>query len=99
MGRAPGGGGGQALAPDVVRTMRAWGLIGKPIRARSLAGSFRLGSTIAALRWLLGCGYVASGTSPAGGSRRELVYWLTDNGVGVYRNLCAVAGVSRYERS
>ena len=74
--------------------MRALGLMAKPISARSLAGSFRLGPTIAALRWLLEAGYVASGTSPVGGPRREPVYWLTDDGVGVYRNLLGCSDIA-----
>ncbi|MFF3568259.1 hypothetical protein [Nocardia jiangxiensis] len=63
------------------------GLIGKPISARSLAGSFSLGPTIAALRWLLEGGYVATGTSPTAGRHREPVYWLTGEGLALYRKL------------
>ncbi|WP_157122031.1 hypothetical protein [Nocardia miyunensis] len=72
---------------SLIRTVRALGLIGKPISARSLAGSFSLGSTVAALRWLLDGGYAESGTSHTAGPRREPVYWLTDDGVHLYRNL------------
>ncbi|MBY8862377.1 hypothetical protein K7711_38305 [Nocardia sp. CA2R105] len=72
---------------SLTRTIRALGLIGKPISARSLAGSFSLGPTIAALRWLLEIRYVATGTSPTAGRHREPVYWLTDDGLGMYRNL------------
>lgn len=44
------------FSSGLTRTVRALGLIGKPISARSLAGSFPLAPTIAALRWLLGSG-------------------------------------------
>ncbi|MFF3569225.1 hypothetical protein ACFYXQ_15755 [Nocardia jiangxiensis] len=72
---------------SLTRTVRALGLIGKPISARSLAGSFPLGPTISALRWLLEGRYVASGTSHTAGTRREPVYWLTGEGLNLYRNL------------
>jgi hypothetical protein len=62
-------------------------LIAKPISARSLAGSFPLAPTIAALRSLLENGDVATGTSPTVGRHREPVYWLTDKGLARYRNL------------
>ncbi|MBY8858639.1 hypothetical protein K7711_19325 [Nocardia sp. CA2R105] len=69
------------------RTARVLGLIGKPISARSLAGSFPLGPTISALRWLLEGGYVASSASHTAGTRREPVYWLTGQGLNLRRNL------------
>ncbi|MBY8863804.1 hypothetical protein K7711_45585 [Nocardia sp. CA2R105] len=72
---------------SLTRTIRALGLIGKPMSARSLAGSFPLGPTIAALRWLLDGGYVDSGTSHTAGRHREPVYWLTSEGLNLYRNL------------
>ncbi|WP_433194116.1 hypothetical protein ACQP1G_35905 [Nocardia sp. CA-107356] len=75
------------LARGLIRTVRALGLIGKPISARNLAGSFRLGPTVAALRWLLDGGYAESGTSHTRGQRREPVYWLTDDGVRLHRHL------------
>ncbi|WP_157121272.1 hypothetical protein [Nocardia miyunensis] len=72
---------------SLTRAVRALGLIAKPISARSLSGSFPLAPTIATLRWLLESGYVATGTSPTIGRHREPVYWLTDEGLFLYRNL------------
>lgn len=93
-GSDPGGGHAE-FSHTLTRTVRALGLIGKPISVRSLAGSYALGSTIAAVRWLLERGYASSGTSPAAGRHREPVYWLTDNGVDLYRNLLRRSNTSR----
>ena len=76
---------------SLVRTVRALGLIGEPISARS----FPLAPTITALRWLLESGYVATGTSPTIGRHRELVYWLTDEGLVPYRNLLRRSDTAR----
>lgn len=69
------------------RTVRALALVDKPISVRSLAGSHGLGPVIAALRWLLERGYVASGTAHTRAYSREPVYWLTPTGVELHRRL------------
>lgn len=79
--------GSGGLPPALVRTVRALALVDKPIPARNLAGSFRFEPTIAALRWLRTYGYVGSGTSHTGGHRHEPVYWLTNEGTELHRQL------------
>ena len=63
------------------------------ISARNLAGSYRTGPMIAALRWLVNKGFVQSGTSHVTGrhQRPEPVYWLTDDGKQLHQRLCMTA--------
>jgi|GEM_PF-4492649 len=79
------------LSPALIRTVRALALTRGPISARSLAGSYRTGPTIAALSWLVAKGFVQSGTSHMTGrhKRPEPVYWLTTEGTQLHRQLCA----------
>src|SRR5206468_3626766 len=79
------------LSPALIRTVRALALTRGPISARNLAGSYRTGPTITALRWLAGRGFVGSGISHVSGTgnRPEPVYWLTDDGTRLHRRLCA----------
>ncbi|WP_429455288.1 hypothetical protein [Nocardia sp. GP40] len=72
----------------LIRTVRALALIGKPITARNLAGSYRIGPTLAALRWLRNFGYVDSGTSRLDGLPVP-VYWLTDVGKQLHQRIYA----------
>lgn len=64
------------LSPALIRTVRALALTRGPISARSLAGSYRTGPTIAALAWLITKGFVESGTSHVTG-RRQPSSWGT----------------------
>ena len=75
------------LSSVLVRTVRALKLIGKPISVVSLSGSYPLGPTIAALRWLLARGYAGSGTAHISGNQHVPVYWLTDHGIELHRRL------------
>ena len=79
------------LSPAPIRTVRALALTRGPISARSLAGSYRTGPTIAALAWLITKGFVQSGTSHVTGrqQRPEPVYWLTADGTQLHRQLRA----------
>jgi hypothetical protein len=77
----------EPLAKFKVRTVRALGMMPTALSARSLAGSFSLNTTLAALRLLGADGYVASGTSHRTG-RTEPVYWLTETGRQLHRQLC-----------
>ncbi|MBU3066849.1 hypothetical protein KO481_35685 [Nocardia sp. NEAU-G5] len=79
------------MSPALIRTVRALALTRGPISARSLAGSYRTGPTIAALSWLITKGFVESGTSHVSGrhQRPEPVYWLTTEGTQLHRQLRA----------